>query len=162
MAGGRGRERKLNITKNLDCNFIYIKREEIVIVWFTVLRNILIRPLNWCWRNCDMKWRRTSNYIYGFGLYESPEGGKIELAKYTFSKNYYNDTANLIIEALPKAYEARVFIHVDKIQQHPENNVGVHFPNISILSKLDNITTCWNWLWMSMVCRTMLKRRKWL
>ena len=63
-------------------------------------------------------------------MYESPEGGKIELAKYTFSKNYYNDTANLIIEALPKAYEARVFIHVDKIQQHPENNVGVDFPNI--------------------------------
>ena len=52
-----------------------------------------------------------------------------------FSKNYSNDTADLIIEALAKVYEARVFIHVDKIQQHPENNVGVDFPNIIHLIK---------------------------
>ena len=70
-----------------------------------------------------------------FGVYESPEDLRIELAKYTFSKNYSNDTAYLIIEALAKVYEARVFIHVDKIQQHPENNVGVDFPNIIHLIK---------------------------
>ena len=63
-------------------------------------------------------------------MYESPEDLRIELAKYIFSKNYSNDTANLIIEALAKVYETRVVIHVDKIQQHPENNVGVDFPNI--------------------------------
>ena len=70
-----------------------------------------------------------------FRVYESPEDLQIELAKYTFSKNYSNDTAYLIIEALAKVYEARVFIHVDKIQQHPENNVGVDFPNIIHLIK---------------------------
>ena len=41
-----------------------------------------------------------------FGLYESPEDLRIELVKYTFSKNYSNDTAELIIEALAKIYEA--------------------------------------------------------
>ena len=70
-----------------------------------------------------------------FEVYESPEYQRIELAKYTFSKNYYNDTANLIIEALAKVYEARVFIHMDKIQQHPENQVGVDFLNIIHLIK---------------------------
>ena len=39
-----------------------------------------------------------------FGVYESPEDLRIELAKYTFSKNYSNDTADLIIEALAKVY----------------------------------------------------------
>ena len=77
-----------------------------------------------------------------FGVYESPENFRIELAKYTFSKNYSNDSADLIIEALAKVCEARVFIHVDKIQQHPENNVGVDSQTSSILSKLNNITTC--------------------
>ena len=77
-----------------------------------------------------------------FGVYESPEDLRIELAKYTFSKNYSNDTADLIIEALANVYEARVFIHVDKIQQHPQNNVGGDFPNITHSSKLDSITTC--------------------
>ena len=70
-----------------------------------------------------------------FKVYESPEYQRIELAKYTFSKNYYNDTANLIIEALAKVYEARVFIHMDKIQQHPKNQVGVDFLNIIHLIK---------------------------
>ena len=68
-------------------------------------------------------------------MYESPEDLRIELVKYTFSKNYSNDTAELIIEALAKVYEAWVFIHVDKIQQHPGNNVGVDFPNIIYLIK---------------------------
>ena len=70
-----------------------------------------------------------------FGVYESPEDLRIELAKYTFSKNYSNDTADRIIEALTKVYEAQVFIQVDKIQQHPENNVEVDFPNIIRLIK---------------------------
>ena len=70
-----------------------------------------------------------------FGVYESPEDLRIELAKYTFSKNYSNDTADLIIEALAKVYKAQVFIHEDKIQKHPENNVGVEFPNIFHLIK---------------------------
>ena len=70
-----------------------------------------------------------------FGVYESPEDFGIELAKYTFSKNYSNDTTDVIIETLAKVYEAQVFIHVDKIQQHPENNVGVDFPNIIHLIK---------------------------
>ena len=69
------------------------------------------------------------------GVYEAPEDLRIELAKYTFSKNYSNDTADQIIEALAKVYEARVFIYVDKIQQRPENNVGVDFPNIIHLIK---------------------------
>ena len=43
--------------------------------------------------------------------------------------------ADLIIEALAKVYEARVFMHVDKIQQHPEIKVGVDFPNIIRLIK---------------------------
>ena len=68
-----------------------------------------------------------------FGVYESPEDLRIELAKYTFSKNYSNDTADQIIEALAKVYEARVFIYVDKIQQRPENNVGVVSQTLSIL-----------------------------
>ena len=68
-----------------------------------------------------------------FRVYESPEDLRIELAKYTFSKNYSNDTVDLIIEALAKVYEARVFIHVDKIKQHPENNVRVGFPNIHLI-----------------------------
>ena len=70
-----------------------------------------------------------------FGVYESPEDLRIELAKYTFSKNYSNDTADVIIKALAKVYEARVFIHLDKIKQNPENNVGVDFPNIIHLIK---------------------------
>ena len=70
-----------------------------------------------------------------FGTYESPEDLRIELAKYTFSKNYSSDTADLIIEALTKVYEAQVFIHLDKIQQHPENRVGMDFPNIIHLIK---------------------------
>ena len=41
-----------------------------------------------------------------FEVYESPEDLRIELAKYTFSENYYNDTADLIIETLAKVYEA--------------------------------------------------------
>ena len=68
-------------------------------------------------------------------MHESPEDLRIELVKYIFSKNYSSDTANLIIEALAKVYEARVSIHVDKIQQHPENNVGMDFPNIIHLIK---------------------------
>ena len=68
-----------------------------------------------------------------FGVYEAPEDLRIELAKYTFSKNYSNDTADQIIEALAKVYEARVFIYVDKIQQRPENNVGVVSQTLSIL-----------------------------
>ena len=70
-----------------------------------------------------------------FGVYESPEDSRIEVAKYTFSKNYSNDTADVAIEALAKVYKARVFIHEDKIQQHPQNNVGVDFPNIIYLIK---------------------------
>ena len=66
-------------------------------------------------------------------MYESPEDLRIELAKYTFSKNYSSDTVDLIIEALAKVYEARVFIHVDKIKRHPENNVRVDFPNIHLI-----------------------------
>ena len=62
--------------------------------------------------------------VIKFEVYESPEDLRIELAKYTFSENYYNDTADLIIEALAKVYEARVFIYMDKIQQHPENWSG--------------------------------------
>ena len=69
-----------------------------------------------------------------FGVYESPEDLRIELAKYTCSKNYSNDTTDLIIEALAKVYEAQV-IHVDKIRQHPENNIGVDFSNIIHLIK---------------------------
>ena len=68
-------------------------------------------------------------------MYEIPEDLRIELAKYTFSKNYSTDTTGLIIEALAKVYEAGVFIDVDKIQQHPENNTGVDFPNIIDLIK---------------------------
>ena len=49
----------------------------------------------------------------GFKVHESPEDLRIELVKYTFSKNYSNDTADLIIEGLAKVYEARVFIHMD-------------------------------------------------
>ena len=75
-----------------------------------------------------------------FGVYESPENFRIELAKYTFSKTIPMTLP--IIEALAKVCEARVFIHVDKIQQHPENNVGVDSQTSSILSKLNNITTC--------------------
>ena len=30
-----------------------------------------------------------------------------------------------------------MFIRVNKIQQHPENNVGVDFPNIIHLSKIE-------------------------
>ena len=71
-----------------------------------------------------------------FGVYGSPKDLRIELAKYTFSKNYSSDTADLIIEALAKVCEARVFIHVDKIQQHPENNAGMDFPNIIHLIKI--------------------------
>ena len=48
-----------------------------------------------------------------FKVHESPEDLRIELVKYTFSKNYSSDTADLIIEALAKVYEARVFIHMD-------------------------------------------------
>ena len=70
-----------------------------------------------------------------FGVYESPGDLRIELANYTFSENYSNDTADLIIEALAKVYKAQVFIHEDKIQKHPENNVGVEFPNIFHLIK---------------------------
>ena len=73
-------------------------------------------------------------YIW-FGVYKSLEDLQIELAKYIFSKNYSNGTADLIIEALAKVYEARVFIHMDKIQQHPENNVGVDFPIVIHLIK---------------------------
>ena len=72
-----------------------------------------------------------------FGVYESPGDLRIELANYTFSENYSNDTADLIIEALAKVYEAQVFIHVDKMQQHSENNVGVDFPNIIHLIKTE-------------------------
>ena len=68
-------------------------------------------------------------------MYELPEDLRIELAKYTISKNYSTDTTDLIIEAPAKVYEAEVFIDVDKIQQHPENNVGVDFPNITHLIK---------------------------
>ena len=66
-----------------------------------------------------------------FEVYESPEGLQIELVKYTFSENCYNDTAELIIEALAKVFEAQVFIHMDKIQQHPENCSGFpkHHPS---------------------------------
>ena len=71
-----------------------------------------------------------------FGVYESPGDLRIKLANYTFSKNYSSDTADLIIEALAKVCEARVFIHVDKIQQHPENNAGMDFPNIIHLIKI--------------------------
>ena len=70
-----------------------------------------------------------------FGLYELPEDLRIELAKYTFSKNYSTDATDLIIEAPAKVYEAGVFIDVDKIQQRPENNVRVDFPNIIHLIK---------------------------
>ena len=65
-----------------------------------------------------------------FGAHESLEDLRIELAKYTCSKNYPNDTADLFIEALAKVYEARVCIHVDKIRHYPENNIGVDFSNI--------------------------------
>ena len=68
------------------------------------------------------------------GVYESPEDLRIQLAKYTCSKNYSNDTTDLIIEALAKVYEAQV-IQVDKIRQHPENNIGVDFSNIIHLIK---------------------------
>ena len=70
-----------------------------------------------------------------FGVHESLEDLRIELAKYTRSKNYPNDTADLFIEALAKVYEARVFIHVDKIRHYPENNIGVNFSNIIHLIK---------------------------
>ena len=48
---------------------------------------------------------------------------------------HFSRLLNLIIEALAKAHEARVFIHVDEIQQHQENNVGVDFPKIIRLIK---------------------------
>ena len=48
---------------------------------------------------------------------------------------HFSRLLNLIIEALAKAYEARVLIHVDEIQQHQENNVGVDFPKIIRLIK---------------------------
>ena len=70
-----------------------------------------------------------------FGVYESPEDLRIELAKYTFSKNYSKDAANQIIESLAKVSEPRVFIHVDKILQHPQNNAGVDFPKVIHLIK---------------------------
>ena len=70
-----------------------------------------------------------------FGEYESPEKLRNELAKYTFNKKCPNYTIYLIIEILAKAYESRVFIHVDKIQQNSENNVAVDFPNIIHLIK---------------------------
>ena len=41
----------------------------------------------------------------------------------------------MIIEGRAKVYESPAIIHVDKIQQHPENNVGVDFPNIIHLIK---------------------------
>ena len=44
-------------------------------------------------------------YIW-FGVYELPEDLRIELTKCNFSKNYFNETVNLIMEALAKAYEA--------------------------------------------------------
>ena len=68
-----------------------------------------------------------------FRVYESPEDSRIELQRQIFNKNYSNGTSDLIIEA--RAYEAQVLIHVDEIQQHPENNVGVDFPNIIQLIK---------------------------
>ena len=46
-----------------------------------------------------------------------------------------SDTTNLIIEALAKAYEARVFIHVNEMQQHPDKNFAVNFPNINHIIK---------------------------
>ena len=78
-----------------------------------------------------------------FGVYESPEDLRIHLAKYTCSKNYSNDTTDLIIEALAKVYEAQV-IHVDKIGNIQKITLEWISQTSSILSKLDNITTCWN------------------
>ena len=39
------------------------------------------------------------------------------------------------MEALAKAYKAGMFIHVNGIQQHPENSVAVDFPSIIHLIK---------------------------
>ena len=77
---------------------------------------------------------------------------------YTFSKNYFNDTTDLITEALAMAYEAWVFIHLDKIQQHSENNVGVDFPSIIYLVKTGQ--HCDLLKQIMMMCHTMKKRRK--
>ena len=41
----------------------------------------------------------------------------------------------MIIEALAKAYETWVFIHMDEVQKHLENNVAVGFQNIIHLIK---------------------------
>ena len=68
-------------------------------------------------------------------MYDLPEDLRIELTKCNFSKNYFNDTVNLIMEALAKAYKAGMFIHVNGIQQHPENSVAVDFPSIIHLIK---------------------------
>ena len=49
------RGKNLNVLKNLHCNFIYLNQAEMTTVWFTVLPNVLIRPLNWCWRKFGIK-----------------------------------------------------------------------------------------------------------
>ena len=64
-----------------------------------------------------MKRTTTSNYTSGSGCMTP------------------SDTTNLIIEALAKAFEARVFVHINEMQQHPGNIFAVNFPNINHIIK---------------------------
>ena len=70
-----------------------------------------------------------------FGVYESPEDSRIELAKYTFSKNYSNDTADLAIKLECSSMWIK-YSNIHKITLEWISQTS------SILSKLDSITTC--------------------
>ena len=76
-----------------------------------------------------------------FGVYESPEDLRIELAKYVLIKNYFNDTTDLIIEALTKFMKLECLFMWIKYSNIQKITLEWIFQTSFILSKLDNITT---------------------
>ena len=101
-----------------------------VLVLFTILRNSLIRPLSGCWREPGMKWTRILNYTYCSGSMSHQRSCEMSWQSIPSIKNVPITPSTWSLKFWLRLMNLECLIHVDEIQQHPENNVGVDFSNI--------------------------------
>ena len=127
---------------------------------FTILPNILMRPLNYCWRNSGTKWRRTSDYTYGLEcmnyqrICELSWQSVISVKTISMKQSTWSWKLWLRLMKLECLFMWMKYNNIQKIV------LQWIFQASLILSKLDNITTCWNRSWMLMMCHEMRKERK--
>ena len=85
------------------------------------------------------EFQKNIDLYMGFGEYHSEEELLKNLEDYIFNKRYNHDTVDLVLEALSKMFQLRVFIFEESLTKSPCGIVGEKFNRcINLLKKKDH------------------------